>query len=221
MSRTTLAICLLALTAAAAHAAPPPAPGHHFDDRVGLISRDEAAAFTRTLEAFEKRTGIQFVVTILPELEGDLEDTVNRIYESWRIGDRETERGVLLAVFPRDKRSRLEVGYGLEGELTDLKSGRILREMQELPADPAAQRFALVMIRVAEAVAPDDPLAAGEFAEGYTYSSRRGRTRGLPGIIFWIILILALTGGRAGRNRWLGPLIIASSLSGGGRRGGG
>ena len=222
MRRTALTLAGLLLIASAVAAALPSAPRYHFDDRVGLVSRDEAAALTRTLEAFEQRTGIQFMVTVQPELEGDLEDTVNRLYEAWGIGDKKSERGVLFAIYPTAKKTRIEVGYGLEGDLTDLECGRILREMQEMPSREAARHVALVMVRVAQEVAPDDPLAEGEFAGGRSYARSSSR-RGFPlGNLIWLFIILSAAGGRAGRRRWLAPLIIGSMMGGGGGgRGGG
>ncbi len=206
-----LAAGLAASAAGPARAADlPPAPRAHFDDRVGLVPRADAVRFAEALAGFEQRTGIQFVVTVLPALDGELSDTVNRLYESWGVGQRGSDRGVLFAVYPAEGLTRIEVGYGLEETLPDAVANRILDGMFALPRDPAAARFAYVVQEVARAVAPDDPLAQGRLP--VTARSRRGND-GLPWPLLVFFLILMLTGGRRARRSWLGPLIIASALN--------
>mgnify|MGYP001155554674 CR=1 FL=1 len=207
---------LAALVAGPAAAADLPAPPRvHFDDRAGLVSSAEATRFAAALAGFERRTGIQFVVTVLPSLDGDLADYVNRLYEAWGVGARATNRGVLLAVFPAEGLVRLEPGYGLEETLPDAVANRILDGMFALPREPAAARFAYAIQNVARAVAPDDPLAQGRLP--VTTRGRRG-SDGLPWPMLLFFLFMLLGGGRARRN-WLGPLVIASALNN--RRGGG
>jgi len=90
----------------------PAAPAKHFVDQVGLVSAAEAEQFAGALYGFEQRTGIQFVVAVLPDHGGELQDYTNRLYEHWRIGSRETQRGVLFVVFPDRRETRLGAGYG-------------------------------------------------------------------------------------------------------------
>ena len=211
---------MLAATATVAAAAELPAPpARHFDDRTGLVADTDAARLADALAGFEQRTGIQFVVTVLPELEGDLETTVTRLYESWGIGRKGRDRGVLFAVFPREGQTRIEVGYGLEDSLPDVVASRILRRMLEMPREPAAARFAFVIRQVAGAVAPGDPLARGATP---TRAAGNKRSRGF-GVIPFLLFFFILT--RIARNRGggggLGPLIIASALLDSTRGGGG
>jgi uncharacterized protein len=207
---------LLAAVAAAAPDLPAP-PARHFDDRTGLVAEADASRFADALAGFEQRTGIQFVVTVLPELDGDLETTVSRLFESWGIGRKGSNRGVLLAVFPSAGQSRIEVGYGLEDSLPDVVASRILRRMMELPREPADARFAFVIKQVAGAVAPGDPLARGATPR-QAAGSRRGRGFGVVPflVLFFIITRIARSRGGGGG---LGPLIIASALLDGGRGG--
>ena len=209
-----LIVALAAPAALAARGDMPPAPARHFSDQVGLVSSADAARLADALYGFEQRTGIQFVIAALPEHPGSLEDFASRVYEAWGLGDRKSFRGVLFLVFPRQGESRLEVGYGLEEQLPDVIASRILREMQQLPRKPAVDRFEYVMIKVAQRVAPDDPLAKGQLPGG-----KRERRAPRFNILPLIVLLFIIFGGRSGRNRWLGPLIIGSML--GGRRGGG
>jgi uncharacterized protein len=99
--RDTLPALLLTLwLATLAGAALPDAPARHFTDAVGLVSADEATVLADELYAFEQRTGIQFVVAVLPELDGSLEDYTARVYEHWGLGSKGDYRGVLFLVFP-------------------------------------------------------------------------------------------------------------------------
>jgi uncharacterized protein len=212
-----LAIGALLATAAAAADLPAP-PARHFDDRTGLVADTDAARLADALAGFEQRTGIQFVVTVLPKLEGDLETTVTRLYEAWGIGRKGRDRGVLFAVFPREGQTRIEVGYGLEDSLPDVVASRILRRMLEMPREPVAARFAFVIRQVAGAVAPGDPLASGATPRRAAGSKRSRGFGVIPFLLFFFILT------RIARNRGgggLGPLIIASALLDSTRGGGG
>lgn len=215
-----LLLAIGALLANVATAADLPAPpARHFDDRTGLVADTDAARLADALAGFEQRTGIQFVVTVLPELEGDLETTVTRLYEAWGIGRKGRDRGVLFAVFPREGQTRIEVGYGLEDSLPDVVASRILRRMLEMPREPAAARFAFVIRQVAGAVAPGDPLASGATPRRAAGSKRSRGFGVIPFLLFFFILT------RIARNRGggggLGPLIIASALLNSTRGGGG
>jgi len=127
-----LAIAAVALTLAVSPllgaAELPPAPARWVSDRAGVLSPAAAAEIDRRLEAFEREQGSQVLVAIFERLpEGEaLEDWTQRVAEAWRVGRADRDDGVVLFVFVADRALRLEVGYGLEGALTDLESKRIL-----------------------------------------------------------------------------------------------
>jgi len=125
-----IAAVALALAAAAALGAAelPPAPARWVSDRAGVLSPAAAAELDRRLEAFEREQGSQVLVAIFERLPEDeaLEDWTQRVAEAWRVGRADQDDGVVLFVFVADRALRLEVGYGLEGALTDLESKRIL-----------------------------------------------------------------------------------------------
>lgn len=106
----------------------PPAPTTRVVDRAELLSPAAEARIEEKLAAHETASSDQVVVAIFRSLEGgSLEDFSIRLAEAWKIGSAEHDNGVILLVFTEDRRSRLEVGYGLEGRLTDAMSDRILR----------------------------------------------------------------------------------------------
>ena len=77
----------------------------------------------------EGATGAQVVVALFPSLEGEsLEDFSIRLAQRWRIGQKGLDNGAILVVFVRERRVRLEVGYGLEAVVPDAVAGQIIRE---------------------------------------------------------------------------------------------
>ncbi|MCS6326142.1 MAG: TPM domain-containing protein [Nitrospira sp.] len=83
---------------------------------------------SQELRAHEAKTSNQVVVLIVPSLEGEpLFDFSHRVATTWKLGRKGTDSGVLLLVALKDRKVRLEVGYGLEGALTDARSAQIIR----------------------------------------------------------------------------------------------
>jgi uncharacterized protein len=105
----------------------PPLHGH-VNDYAGILSASAAQHLESQLASFEKTDSTQIVVLTIPSLEGDsLEDFSIRTAEAWKIGQKGKDNGVILIVAKEDRKIRIEVGWGLEGRLTDLVSGRIIR----------------------------------------------------------------------------------------------
>ncbi|MCP4202971.1 MAG: YgcG family protein [bacterium] len=99
-------------------------------DLADLISAETEARISARVEEFENRTGSQIAVLTIPSLEGEaLEQFSLRVAETWGLGRAEQDDGVLLLVARDDRKMRIEVGYGLEADLTDAESGRILRNI--------------------------------------------------------------------------------------------
>jgi uncharacterized protein len=98
-------------------------------DRAGLLSAGEEQSLSARLAAFESETQHQVVVLTIPSLEGEaIESFALRVAEKWKVGQAEIDNGVIVVVSSKDRRARIEVGYGLEGVLPDALSARILRD---------------------------------------------------------------------------------------------
>jgi uncharacterized protein len=124
-----LALVLWSLLPGGAAAAPvyPPLTGRVVDE-AGLLSPAAAARITAQLEAHEKATSNQVVVAIVKSLQGyEIEDYGIGLARAWGIGQQGRNNGVVLIVAPNERRVRIEVGYGLEGNLTDAISSDIIR----------------------------------------------------------------------------------------------
>ncbi len=103
-------------------------------DLADLLSPEQEAALTVKLEAFEQKSSDQIVVATIPSLNGEvLEDYANKLYRTWALGQKQEDNGVLFLVSRDDHKLRIEVGYGLEGQLTDALS-KIIIENTIIPA---------------------------------------------------------------------------------------
>jgi uncharacterized protein len=96
-------------------------------DQAKIISSDTRSAIEPKLIDLEAKSGIQLVVATVTSLEGqEIEPYANELFRSWKLGEKEKNNGVLLLVAPNEHRVRIEVGYGLEGTLTDALSKVII-----------------------------------------------------------------------------------------------
>jgi uncharacterized protein len=111
---------VLALCACAALAVTFPALTGRIVDQAGIIAADKRASIEPKLASLDEKSGIQFVVATVKSLEGqEIEPYANELFRTWKLGEATKNNGVLLLVAPNERKVRIEVGYGLEGTLTD------------------------------------------------------------------------------------------------------
>jgi len=114
---------------AAAEFVLPAAPDRHIVDKAGIIDPASLSYLEERLARFEQATGHQMVIAIFKSIEGDeLSDVSNRLFQKWQLGNKTQNDGILLLLFHEERIARIEVGYGLEGVLTDARCARILRD---------------------------------------------------------------------------------------------
>jgi uncharacterized protein len=124
-----LALLLCWSVAALADVAVPALSGRVVDQTMTL-SQDEQASLDKTLRDFEARKGSQIAVLIVPTTAPEsIEQFSIRVAEAWKIGRKKVDDGAILLVAKDDRKLRIEVGYGLEGALTDVTSKRIIDEI--------------------------------------------------------------------------------------------
>ena len=100
----------------------------HVNDYAHMLSRQTAEELEQRLSEFEQTDSTQIVVLTIPSLEGEnLEEFSIKVAEAWKVGWKGVDNGVILLIARDDRKVRIEVGRGLEGKLTDLVSGRIIR----------------------------------------------------------------------------------------------
>lgn len=113
-----------------AHALEVPLLSGRVVDAAELLSPAARNSLTARLKAHEEATGNQIVVLTIASLEGDsVEPYAVRVFETWKPGAKGRDNGVLLLVVPKERKLRIEVGYGLEGVLTDAVTSRIIRNV--------------------------------------------------------------------------------------------
>ena len=123
-----LGLTLCASFLAAAQVTVPALTGHVID-QTGTLTTEQKAALEQTLTAFEASKGSQLAVLIVPTSAPEaIEQYALRVAEQWKLGRKKVDDGAILVVAKNDRTLRIEVGYGLEGALTDATSKRIISE---------------------------------------------------------------------------------------------
>ena len=201
------------------------------NDNAGMLTPQERSALEAKLQAYEEKTGQQFVLLTVPSLEGNvIEDFSIKVVEKWKLGDAKADDGLLMVISLNDRKMRIEVGYGLEGSVPDAIGARVIREVLAPAFRTGAyaqgidQAFSYLMR------AASGELPASELRER---PQRERRPATLWGVLSPLILPLilfaffAIMSGRGRRRRrggiWAGPFIggFGGGFGGGGGWGGG
>ena len=126
-----LLIALAAVAAAAPAVLPKPAQMTYVADTAAMISNEDAAKIAEMGRGLDAATGAQVVVVTISSLDGaSIEEYATTLFRNWGIGDAEKNNGVLLLIAKEDRKFRIEVGYGLEGAITDGYAGSVLDDMK-------------------------------------------------------------------------------------------
>jgi uncharacterized protein len=158
----------------------------------------------QALSEYEQRTTNQIVVLTVKSLEGqDIESYSIAVAEAWKAGQKHKDNGAILIVAPNERKVRIEVGYGLEGVLTDAKSAQIIRNILA-PRFREKNYYAGITAAVSEMEA----VIGGEF------SSDRNIEEPAPSL-FPIIFMLLFAAGLAGLIHWIAGAVTGGLLAGG------
>uniref|UniRef100_UPI00262E091E TPM domain-containing protein n=1 Tax=Oceanispirochaeta sp. TaxID=2035350 RepID=UPI00262E091E len=162
------------------------------NDNAGIFSSSQKQNLESTLAALENQTSIQMAVLTIPSLDGeDLEGFSIRTVEKWKLGQKGEDKGILLLLALEDRKVRLEVGYGLESELTDAKTGYIVREVM-IPyfskGDFAGGIIAGTAV-VTDVVKGDKDISAEALSRSQT-SQNRPTGRSLPFPFIFILVMI-------------------------------
>jgi uncharacterized protein len=206
------------------YAAPnfPPLTGRVVD-QPGLLTAAEATEITDRLEALEKTNGTQMVVAIINSLDGyDIRDYGYQLGRHWQIGQKGVNNGVILLIVPSENRVSIEVGYGLEGVITDA-AARLIIANAIVPAFREGRFADGIMAAVGDITA----LATGEEAPSLKQAPRDDRDFDIDDVIpliflalvIWMILRESSGGGSGGRRRRGTPIIFGPGGFGSGSGG--
>jgi uncharacterized protein len=228
-------ILFLAFVTPAVAEPPIPALTGRVVDQAGILDRGTVDAITSQLAAYESSTGNQIVVVTLSGLKGyPIEDWGLALGRGWGIGQKGKNNGVLLIVAPNDRQLRIEVGYGLEGDLPDATANTIV-DSEIIPAFKRGDMPGGVRAGVNAILAA----LGGNYAPTKLASSSAGNEfpAGAFSVFAFIFIVIVMIntrrdfgpGVRRGRNRrgdddgfgWYGGSGGSSHSSGGGFSGGG
>lgn len=205
-------LLLLFMTAGKLHALDIPQLSGRVNDYASILSPVTIEQLENSLETFEREQSTQIVVLTIPSLQNEsLEDFSIRVAEEWKIGQAGLDNGAILLVARQERKIRIEVGYGLEGSLTDLVSGRIIRNI----IVPEFKKGNFDRGVVAGVSAMMDA-ARGEFSAADIPTKTTNTQPDFEGFMVMLFGLLFFIGKIFGRSRFLsGALggILASSLT--------
>ncbi len=193
----------------------PPTPSDYLTDFAGVIGRQQASAVDDRLADLERRSGHQVIAVFFASLDGEpMEDFTIRCAERWKVGRKGLDDGAIFFAFIRDRRMRLEVGYGLEEKIPDAIARRLLDE--DVRPAFAAGDFGGGVLALAGAL---DAIFRGEAPPRPVQRGRQ--SSGFPFVLVLIILVILMRALRGGRRGWGGWGGISGGFSGGPFSGGG
>ena len=220
-----LLLAFFGFVARAAEVIPPP-PKAYFNDAAGVARPETARQLNRELEQFERDTSNQIVVVVYPKMltDSSIEDYTVRVAQAWHVGQKGRNNGAVLFVFVREHKLFIQVGYGLEGALTDFLCHQII-------ANEITPRFKAGDFDGGLAAGVRAMIAAtkGEYkGTGRTVAEKNGKGTlddVPPPVLFFISLMVLLFlgwlfGPLGGRGSG-GPILFTGGGSSGGWGGGG
>jgi uncharacterized protein len=217
---------MLCLLAAPAYAQTFPKLTGRVVDQAGLLTPAQVVDLTSKSDALEQRTGRQFVVATVNSLEGrTIEDYGYRLGRAWGIGNEQKDDGVILLIAPKERKVRIETGYGARVFLTDAVSSVIIREsiVPRFKAGDYGGGIAAGADRIIETMELPPAEAAKRAQEVGAQEARRGEQRVNPFpvlfiVIFFFVIIGSIarrTGGRrySSRDGGISPWVILWGLN--------
>ncbi len=161
-------------------------------DEAKIISPKAQAAIGNLLKDLKNKTGTQLQVLTLPEL-GDLsiEEVAIKVFDNWQLGSKKEDKGLLMLIALKERKTRIEVGQGLEGDLPDVIAKRIIDQVM-IPQFRSGDYEAgiwLGLVSIVQRVEPDYDL--GKIAVG---SSDRSKIKDLKNyeVLFFIIMMMIM-----------------------------
>ena len=193
-----------------------PIVNNYVNDAAGILSAGERDELEQRLSAFEQSTSNQFLVYIIPSLEGrSIEEYSLALVEKNRVGQKGKDNGLLLLIAVQDRKIRFEVGYGLEAVLTDAMTSTIISEV--IAPEFRNGNYAR---GIDQGVSAAMSAAKGEFNTEVRHKENKSNFHFASLIIFIVIFIIISRVNRRGGGRGGGIWILPGGFGGGGWWGG-
>jgi uncharacterized protein len=199
-----------------------PIPTSYVQDFAGVIDAGSKQQMEQLGSEVWRQAKAKIIVVTIHSLDGvSIEEFATDLEDKWKVGAKDTDRGVLMILAVNDRKRRIEVGYGLEGILPDAKVGDIGRTMVPwLQRGEYGQGLLEGQQQIANVIATDANVKLSPMRQPIRQPEpQRGRKDWLGIIIFFTIIFFIFRGGRRGGGGWL-PWFILGNMIGGGRRGG-
>ena len=208
MLRILAGITIIGILASGALALDVPKLEARVTDQAGLLTPEQISALDAKLRDLETTDSTQIAILIIPSLEGEsLEDYSERVATAWRLGQKGRDNGALLFIAMKERKVRIEVGYGLEATLTDALTRRIIqsaivpnfREGSYYQGIDAAATAIIQVVRGTYQSTEPPPQSAGR---------RSGGRRSFDWIIFLLVPLLWILGST---GKWGGGILGAGA----------
>jgi uncharacterized protein len=199
-------------------------PTGYVNDFAHALDARNAQALEAYCANVERATGAQFAVVVVDSLEGDvIDDSANKLYRQWGIGKKGKDEGLLLMLAIKDKKQRVEVGYGLEPIIPDGYAGGVLRGIRPILRQG---NYGGAVLAAMEEFGTQVANAKGVTLDGVPRPTGRAPSdRGIPApllilgfIILLVIVRLISGGGGGGFTGFLTGMLLGNMM---GRRGSG
>lgn len=196
----------------------PSKPTTLVSDFTNTLSADQIRILEQKLVAFNDSTSNQISVVIIKNLDGyDIADYANRLAESWGIGQKQKDNGILFLIAKEDRKIRIEVGYGLEGVVPDALSKRII-ENDIKPAFKQGDYYEGIDVGTTSLI----KLTKGEY-DAEPRKTKEGSPLGFIVVVILIIIFIFISKNNGGGNRVVGsgglPWWMLMNMGGGSHRG--
>jgi uncharacterized protein len=184
-----------------------PKPEHYVEDYANVINASDERSLNGILQELEQKTGAQYIVlTILTTGGLPIEQFALAHAEKWKLGQRDTDNGMLFVLAKNDRKWRFEVGYGLEGFVTDQYCGRVGREVlvPYLRQGNFSEGIYKANLTIVQKIASESGIALTGMPKLAPISTKRRNVKNslpccslLPLLIFFFLIF---GGGRGGRG---------------------
>jgi len=194
------------------------------NDYAGILTSSQHSELEDMLNQAEISTSSQIVLLTIPSLQDEvLEEYSLKVAETWELGQKEYDNGLLLLIALEEKKIRIEVGYGLEAIITDIKSGYIIRNLivPEFKKGNFYRGIYNGLTAASGLITQDFEISEEELAKYKedVKNNTEGKQFPIGFIIFWIMFFLIGFGSK--RKGGLLPLLFLGSALGGSSRGSG
>lgn len=172
-----------------------PEPVGRVNDYANVMDTPSIQRLDEALAELERRTGAEVAVVTLPSVEGgDVDRAAEELFRQWGVGKRGNDNGVLILCAVRDRRVRIEVGYGLEGALPDALCGRIIRDRIVPHVKVGDYSAGLIegTLAVASLIAKSAGVELGDAPQALTLPSGSPGWFSIGGVLLFFVVIALL-----------------------------